>query len=117
LNTFNFDAEPPEQKKTWKPVAAGIILLVLGVYGLGRGIGKLFFDTYFLPSYYGTIGFEVPGIVLVIVSIIVFLGAVNALKRDIWDVAFAGAVFGIFSSWPLAVAVMVLLWGSKDELL
>jgi hypothetical protein len=117
LNTFNFDAEPPEQKKTWKPVAAGIILLILGIYGLSRGIGRLFFNTYLLPSYYGTLGFEVPGIVLVIVSIVVFLGAVNALRRSIWDVAFAGAVFGLLSSWPLAIVVMILLWGSKEELL
>jgi hypothetical protein len=45
------------------------------------------------------------------------IGAVFSLRRDLWDVAFAGAVFALFSSWPLAVVAMVLLVLSKDELL
>jgi hypothetical protein len=109
--------EAPEQKKTWKPVAAGIILLVTGTYGLIRGLAKLVADTYLIGSYFGIFGFETAGVVLVLVSIMCLIGAVFSLRRDLWDVAFAGAVFGLFSSWPLAVMAMVLLVLSKDELL
>ncbi len=111
------EMEAPQQKKTWKPVAAGIILLIVGVYGLVRGLVKLIADTYIVPSIYGILGFEVAGIVLVIMSIMCLIAAFYTLKRDLWDVAFAGAVFALFSSWPLAIIVMILLWLSKDELL
>jgi hypothetical protein len=104
-------------KKTWMPVAAGIILLVTGTYGLIRGLAKLVADTYLIRSYSGIFGFETAGVVLVLVSIMCLIGAVFAIRRDLWDVAFAGAVFGLFSSWPLALVSMILLVLSKDELL
>jgi hypothetical protein len=109
--------EAPEPKKTWRPVAAGVILLVTGVYGLIRGLVKLIADIYIIRSYYGIFGFETAGVVLVLVSTMCLIGAVFSLRRDLWDVAFAGAVFALFSSWPLAVLAMVLLVLSKDELL
>lgn len=115
---MNFDNwEPPEQKKTWKPVDAGILLFCLGLYGLARGIFRMSTGRYFFASYFGILGFEMPGIVLVITSIVCLVGAIYAIRRSIWDVAFAGAVFSLFSSWPLAIVVMVLLWRSKEELL
>ncbi len=113
LNNF----EAPQQIKTWKPVAAGIILLCLGLFGLARGVAKLFADTYIVESYYGVLGVNTAGIVLVIVAAVCLTGAVYTLRRGLWDVAFAGAVFALFSSWPLAVVAMALLVLSKDELL
>ena len=113
---FNY-REAPEQKRTWKPVAAGVLLLITGTYGLIRGLAKLVADTYLIGSYSGIFGFETAGVVLVLVSIMCLIGAVFSLRRDLWDVAFAGAVFALFSSWPLAVVAMVLLVLSKDELL
>ena len=109
--------EAPQKKKTWKPIVIGILLLITGIYGLVRGLFKLIADIYIFPSYYGILGFEFAGIVLTLVSIVCIIGAVFAFRRDYWDVAFAGAVFGLFSSWPLAIAAMTLLWLSKDELL
>lgn len=109
--------EAPEQKKTWKPIAAGILLLAIGMYGLIRGLVKLIADIYVVPSIYGILGFEVAGIVLVIMSVMCLVGALFSFRRDLWDIAFAGAVFGLFSSWPLAIVTMVLLALSKDELL
>ena len=115
---MNFDNwEPPEEKKTWKPIAAGVLMLLLGLYGLARGVFKMASGNYFFASYFGLLGLEMPGIILVITSIICMVGAIYAMRRSIWDVAFAGAVFSLFSSWPLAIVVMVLLWRSKDELI
>jgi hypothetical protein len=115
---MNFDNwEPPEQKKTWKPVAAGIMMLALGGYGLARGIFKMAAGLSFFPSYFGVLGIEMPGIILIITSVVCFIGATYAIRRGIWDMAFAGAVFSLFSSWPLAIVVMVLLWRSKEELI
>ena len=111
------EMEAPQQTKTWKPVAAGVLLVAIGVYGLIRGLAKLIADTYLLPSYYGVLGLQIAGIVLAIMSVFCLVGALFSLRRDLWDVAFAGAVFGLFSSWPLAIVVMVLLALSKDELL
>jgi hypothetical protein len=109
--------EAPEQQKTWKPVAAGIILLILGIYGMARGIARMETGSYLLPLFYGILGVEAPWIILILSGIMCIIGAVSALRRDIWDLAFAGAVFGLLSSWPLAVFVMILLWRSKDELI
>ena len=109
--------EAPQPKKTWKPTVAGTLLLAVGVYGLVRGIIKLIADIYILPLIYGILGFEVSGIVLIIMGVMSLIGAIFILRRDLWDVAFAGAVFGLFSCWPVAIVVMVLLVVSKDELL
>ena len=104
-------------KKTWMPVAAGVILLITGIFGLIRGLVKLISGTYLLRSYYGVLGVETAGVVLVIMGVMCLIGAIFALRRDLWDVAFAGAVFALFFSWPLAVEAMVLLALSKEELL
>jgi hypothetical protein len=111
------EMEAPQQKKTLKPIAAGILLLAIGIYGLIRGLIKLITDIYIIPSVYGLLGFEVAGIILVIMGAMCLVGALFSFRRDLWDVAFAGAVFGLFSSWPLAIVTMVLLARSKDELL
>jgi len=92
-------------------------MLVLGAYGLARGIFKMAAGRYLFASYFGVLGLEMPGIILVITSVVCLIGALYAIRRDIWDVAFAGAVFSLFSSWPLSIVVMLLLWRSKEELL
>jgi hypothetical protein len=114
---LNFeDWQPPEEKKTWKPIAAGALLAALGMWGIARGIFKMTTGQYFFASPFGLLGFELPGIVLVITSGVCLIGAIYAIRRGLWNIAFAGAVFSLFSSWPLAIAVMILLWRSKDEL-
>jgi hypothetical protein len=117
INVNFADLEIPSPKKTGKPVAAGIIILFLGGYGLTRGVWKMTVGFYPITSYFGTLGIEMPGIILVITSLVCIIGAIQALKRDTWDVAFGGAIFSLFSSWPLALAAMLLLWRSRDELM
>lgn len=92
-------------------------MFVLGLYGMARGIFTMETGRYFFTSYFGILGLEMPWIILVITSIVCMVGAIYAVRRSIWDVAFAGAVFSLFSSWPLAIVVMILLWRSKEELI
>jgi hypothetical protein len=115
LNFDNF--EPSEEKKTWKPIAAGVLMFTLGLYGLARGIYKMASGSDLFSFPFGILGLDMPGIILLVTNIVCIIGAIHAICRNIWDVAFAGAVFSLFSSWPLAIVVMVLLWRSKDELL
>lgn len=67
--------------KTWKPAAAGILILMCGTFDVWYRSGELI-----------RVGSNPVGIVLGLISI---TGGIFALRRKIWGLALAGAICAV----------------------
>jgi len=112
-------------KRTWMPVAAGILDIICGAFALfGSGVMAII----------GTIGGAVlsqvapaipPAVVaailsalaapLAIMGILAIVGGVYALQRKMWGLALAGSIVAFFGSWFLGIAAIVFTVLAKEE--
>ncbi|MBM4446660.1 MAG: hypothetical protein FJ023_04815 [Chloroflexi bacterium] len=106
-------------KKTWMPMAAGILDIVAGSLGLigvcgltiGGGVMRMIPDVpRFLPPLF--MGLAIP---LAIVGILAIVGGIYALQRKNWGMALAGSIAAFFPSWVLGIAAIVFTALSKNE--
>ena len=88
-------------KRTWKPVAAGLIELVLGTGNIVAAI-LLSHILIFLLT------FAVTGVVSL-------LGGISALRRRIWWLATIGAICSMWGVAPLGALALWYLLDSKKE--
>jgi len=93
-------------ERTWKPTTAGVLSIVVGVFGLIEGIvvaslsGVLSSFPWFewgawaggydIQWIIGAVG--VVGAVLIVLGVVAIVGGVFALQRRIWGLALAGAI-------------------------
>lgn len=110
------------ETQTWKSIAAGIVTIVAGVFGLRRlpllvisrvhprtpGVAPHMFN--FMAAFHWPIV-----IILGLLGALAIVGGVYALKRKIWGLALAGSIAAIFGSMPLGIAGLVLTVLSKKE--
>jgi len=106
-------------KKTWMPMAAGILDIVSGSFGLigvcgltiGGGVMRMIPDMpRFLPPLF--MGLAIP---LAIVGILAIVGGIYAMQRKNWGMALAGSIAAFFPSWVLGVTAIVFTALSKNE--
>jgi hypothetical protein len=111
------------ETQTWKSIAAGILTIVAGVFGL-RGLSRLVIISRvhprtpgIAPHMFNFIGaFHLPiAIILGLLGALAIVGGIYALKRKIWGLALAGSIAAIFGSMPLGIAGLVLTVLSKKE--
>jgi hypothetical protein len=127
---------PPEYRKppSSKPTAAGILLLLAAIQGIGIGVIMAVFgeameswmmlnvDLSDLPANIdiGQI-FMICGAMMLIFGIFALVGAVMALQRKSWSLAVIGAVMGLFTvgifltGSIFSLIALILLAVSRDE--
>ena len=118
-------------KRTWKPVVAGIINLVVGVFtllgmfivaliivGVSGGLLAISRIYELIPVWLSGIlqGFSIIiAILLIIVSVLPIAGGAYSLQRKNWNWALAGSIVAILSSAVLGIISTVLVSLSKNE--
>ena len=116
---------------TWKPTAAGIINIVIGVLNvfgmfifmvvlvaIGGGVMALSRIAELMPLWLsGTIqGFMViAALLMAIFSALPLIGGINALQRKNWGLALAGSIVAILSTTLPGIVATVLVALSRKE--
>ena len=81
-------------ERTWKPVAAGVLMIIAGAFwGVGGGSGVLndpFSQTFWW--FFETWQFN-PG--LIVAGAVAIVGGVFALQRRLWPMALAGSILAL----------------------
>jgi len=106
-------------EKSWRPVTAGILNIVSGVWALcwvfvlalGGGITSLISS---VPQWVPTLLFvlSIPFALLALLSII---GGICAIQRKHWGWGLAGSISSLFCCFLLGVVSIILLTVSRDE--
>ena len=112
-------------QRTWMPVAAGILDIVSGAFGLTGGFVLLVLGTVGsavmgcveaeIPSFVPAVFLSAIAVPLLIVAVLAIVGGVYALQRKKWGWALAGSIAAFFPTRVLGIAAIVLTVLSKDE--
>ena len=118
-------------KTTWKPVAAGILDITLGILNLfgmfiligllvafGGSILAIVRIVELVPLWMSGVAqgvLIILAILLAVSSSLPLLGGIYAIQRKAWGLALAGSIFAIFPVVPLGILSTVLVALSKDE--
>ena len=113
-------------ERTNKPTTAGILNIITGALGIIWAI-MMFIGycvvsgTCAVPGGIGYIPEFVPGMILgwaviqLILSVLVLVGGIYALRRKIWGLALAGSIVAILLFFPLGIPATVFAVQAKDE--
>ena len=118
-------------KTTWKPVAAGILDITLGILNLfgmfiligllvafGGSILAIVRIVELVPLWMSGMAqgmLIILAILLAVSSSLPLLGGIYAIQRKAWGLALAGSIFAILPVVPLGILSTVLVALSKDE--
>ena len=118
-------------KTTWKPMVAGVINMVVGVFTLlgmfiiavfivGVSGGALAVSRIYelIPVWLSGFlqGFSIIiALILIIVSVLPIAGGVYSLQRKNWNWALTGSIVAILSSAVFGVISTILVLLSRDE--
>ena len=116
---------------TWKPVVAGILDIIVGVFNLigmfliiivivaiGSGMLALSAFINIIPMWLSGI---LQGVLIIIAvllgvfSALPLIGGIYAVQRKNWGLALAGSIVAILSSTPLGIVSTVLVALAKNE--
>ena len=116
---------------TWKPVVAGILNIVLGIFILfgmfiitglmvafGGGIMSIVRIAEFMPLWLSGM---VQGVLIILAislavsSSLPLIGGIYAIQRKSWGLALAGSIVAILLAAPLGIISTVLVALSKNE--
>jgi len=119
-------------KRTWKPITAGILNMISGIFFLIGGItivsagkpmatmvaGYVMYSmelsgTPITPFITATIA--VLATALIILGAMSILGGIFSIKRSVWGLALAGSMSTLISLAPLGVPAVVFTALSKKE--
>jgi len=116
---------------TWKPIVAGILNIIVGVFNLigmfliiivivaiGSGILALSAFINIIPIWLSGM---LQGVLIIIAvllgvfSALPLIGGIYAVQRKNWGLALAGSIAAILSSTPLGITSTVLVALAKNE--
>ncbi|UCH50440.1 MAG: hypothetical protein JSV54_05300 [Chloroflexota bacterium] len=116
---------------TWKPVVAGILNIVLGVFNLlgmfvvigllvafGGGVLSVIRIAELMPIWLSGMvhGFLIVlAILLAVSSALPLIGGIYAVQRKSWGLALAGSIVAILSLAPVGIVSTVLVALSRNE--
>lgn len=86
----------PITRKTWKPIAAGILCLITGVI-------DVFLALLFPPN--------------AVFGAISIVGGIHALRRRIWGLALAGSICAFIGSVILGVVIVLFLLSDQPHII
>jgi len=96
-------------KRTWKPIAAGILCIIAGAIGLIPAIVmSLYLSRAFVPL------LRAIGALLAVVGIMPIVGGIYALRRRIWGLALAGSIFALIAP-VIPVALLLTAVAEADS--
>jgi hypothetical protein len=95
-------------KTTWKPIAAGVLDIILGCCTL---IGGFLFYNFMSVVGAGWEVFAFPAVA----GIVAIVGGIYAMQRKIWWLALVGSIAALLPFWFLGVASLILIALSRDE--
>jgi uncharacterized membrane protein YozB (DUF420 family) len=113
-------------EKTSKPTTTGILNIISAVLSF-FGVISLFIgwaivsEVWTVPGGVGYIPEFVPRLVMgwaiisIIITAVILVGGIYAIKRKQWGWALAGSILAIIAFLPLGIAATVLVAQSKDE--
>ncbi|MFC1912297.1 hypothetical protein ACFLXG_04000 [Chloroflexota bacterium] len=118
-------------KTTWKPITAGILDIVVGVFNIvamfvvimliaaiGGGLLALGRMAELIPIWISSI---TQGVVVIIamtlgvVGVLPLLGGIYAIQRKDWRLSLLGSIIAILTVAPFGITSTILLSLSKDE--
>ena len=116
---------------TGKPIAAGILNILVGSFSIVGFLGIVFTIILINPAFwidwysYGPWGINIVSFIMTILGIVaattLIMGLVSlvsgiyALKRKKWGLTLAGSILAIMTFMPLGIASTVLIILAKDE--
>jgi hypothetical protein len=118
---------------SYKPLIAGIFLLLAGLLGVYTWVSTLFFDISTIdPAIFEQSGVEINieqlkeilgvcSIIGVIISIFPILGGILSIKRKMWGFTIVMSIIGLFTIGPvlissiLSLIALILIVLSKNE--
>lgn len=119
--------------RTWKPVATAILSIISGSFLLIGGIATAAspgtpIATAVTEYYMYSIGSGAPvtqsaiatvisiiAVSLIVHGIVCLLGGICALRRSVWGLALAGAIFAFFYLLPLGMPAIIFTALAKKE--
>jgi hypothetical protein len=97
------------KERTWKPTAAGMLCIIVGVIVMIPAMaGALFFD-YIGRWWWSLIGIPfiaAPLIIVGIIAIVPIVGGIYALRRRVWGLALVGSICALIVPVTLVILVM-----------
>lgn len=113
-------------EKTGKPVAAGVICIILGALGilsalyLVVGLDALveIMETYGagnMTTQFMRDMMVVSGVISAILSVLMVIGGIYSLQRKLWGLALAGSIASVLGAFPFGIIPLVLVSISKKE--
>ena len=113
-------------EKTNKPTTAGILNIISAVlsffWTISLFIGwAILSEVWNVPGGVGYIPEFVPAVTMgwaiisIIITAVILVGGICAIKRKQWGWALAGSILAIFAFLPLGIIATVLVAKSKDE--
>jgi hypothetical protein len=97
-----------ETERTWKPIAAGILSIILGAIFLIPGIVS-FTALRLILSIIAVSSSVLWGFLVVVPGIMPIVGGIYALRRRRWGVALAGSIVTLLNCAILAIFGTILL--------
>ncbi len=101
--------------KTWMPVVAGILLLVVGGISLLQALARITFGGMMLRSFWTIIGIKIAALIKSFFALIVVVGGIFTLRRKVWWLALVGAIFATLNTMLLGIPALILVVLSKNE--
>ena len=119
--------------KSYKPLIAGIFLIIAGVLGIYTWVSTSLFDISTIdPAIFEQTGVEITieqlqeilgicSIIGVIISIFPILGGILSIKRKMWGFTIVMSIIGLFTIGPVLVSsilsmiALILIALSKNE--
>ena len=110
--------------KTAKPVTAGVLNIVTGVFGLLWSSSafvafyamtiSLDFYIPFFPEFFSGVILTV-AIISLLFSLLVLISGLYALQRKYWGLVLAGSIVAVLGIFFLGIPALVLVALSRDE--
>lgn len=100
-------------EKTWKPLTAGVLMIIAGVLGISKGAEAA---TGLFPSWFwwfSNVRHLDAG--LIAAGIVAIIGGVFALQRKLWPMALAGAILTFPCNWLFGLLSLIWVAQSRKE--
>jgi len=122
--------EIPVKKQTWKPLTAGILNIIDGIFSVFSALGLFLLYILISAGYEwaqlneADLGadpeivlsfFLVLAIIVLVLAILEIVGGIFAIKRKLWGLALAGSIAAALPFNILGILSIIFLAMGKDE--
>ncbi len=120
----------PAKQQTWKPLTAGILIIIDGIFTIFASFGMFIFSALIsagstwadlnevdlgMNPDSAAIIFLVLAVIVLVLAILEIVGGIFAVKRKLWGLALAGAIAAALPVNLLGILAIIFLAMGKDE--